>query len=72
MTISKGVKEFLELARTGANVEVDAAPYTAVQLKSIAKELRDGAHMRIINTHDKTAIELAGVAQAKPGQIIFA
>ena len=72
MINSRSANELTGIVKAGGSLEVDGSTLSAIQLKGIANELQPGAYMKIFNTQEKTPLELAGIAKAKPGQVIFA
>ncbi len=64
--------DLAEIARQGASLELDGSRYEAVELVSLAQSMQDEAHLRISNSGTFTAKELALIARATSGQVIFA
>jgi hypothetical protein len=64
--------ELAVIARQGASLEVDGTKHDVVDLVSLAKSVRDDAHLKINNSGTFTAEELALIARSGPGQVILA
>jgi hypothetical protein len=60
------------IARQGASLELDGARYDAEELLSVAKNVKDDAHLKVSNSGTFTAEELGKIARSTPGQVIFA
>jgi len=60
------------IARQGASLEVDGTKHDVVDLVSLAKSVRDDAHLKINNSGTFSAEELGMIARSKPGQVILA
>ena len=60
------------IARQGASLEIDGAKHDVVAVVSLAKNVKDDAHLKVNNSGTFTAEELALIARSAPGQVIFA
>jgi hypothetical protein len=64
-------RDLAAIARQGASLELDGTRHDAAALVSIAKNVKDDAHLKIINSGRFTADELARIACSAPGQVIL-
>jgi hypothetical protein len=64
-------RDLAAIARQGASLELDGAKHDAAALVSIAKNVKDDAHLKIINSGRFTADELGCIVRSAPGQVIL-
>lgn len=64
--------DLAEIARQGASLELDGSKHDAADLVSLAKNVKDDAHLKITNSGTFTADELAMIARSGGGQVILA
>jgi hypothetical protein len=65
-------RELGGIAARGGSLEVNGAPFSAIDLGGIAARLTDGITLKIGNSAHLSAVEMGGIAARRPGQVIFA
>ena len=65
-------RDLAEIARQGGSLELDGARHDAAALETLARNVKDEAHLKINNSGTFSADELARIARSAPGQVIFA